>query len=131
LVRIIRTGRAPERVTTAHLDAVWQRRLEATPDELRAQVSAARHDSDTPEGDFVPAYGEISNGTDGNLWVADFDDPTDPPGRWTVYDPEGRVLARIVLPETFELYDAGTDWVLGRERDDLEVEYVRLYRIVR
>jgi hypothetical protein len=131
LVRIIRTGRAPERVTSAHLDAVWERRLAAVPEERRAQVSAARRDADTPEGDFVPAYGEIDTDTGGNLWVADFDDPTDPPGRWTVYDPEGRVLARIVLPETFDLYDAGDDWVLGRERDDLEVEYVRLYRIVR
>jgi hypothetical protein len=45
--------------------------------------------------------------------------------------PEGRVLARIVLPETFELYDAGPDWVLGRELDDLGVEYVRMYGLVR
>jgi hypothetical protein len=131
LVRIIRTGRAPERVTAVHLDAVWERRLEAAPEERRAEVLAARRDSDTPEGDFVPAYGEIGTGIDGNLWVADFDDPTDPPGRWTIYDPEGRVLARIVLPETFDLFDAGTDWVLGRELDDFGVEYVRLYRVVR
>jgi hypothetical protein len=52
-------------------------------------------------------------------------DPCDPLG------PEGRVLARIVLPETFELYDAGPDWVLGRELDDLGVEYVRMYGLVR
>jgi len=131
LVRIIRTGRMPEPVTNPHLDAAWERRLEAMPKESRAQLRATGRDTDTPQGEFVPAYGEIATDIDGNLWVADFDDPTDPPGRWTIYDPEGRVLARIVLPETFDLLDAGPDYVLGLETDELDVEHVRMYGLVR
>jgi hypothetical protein len=131
LVRMIRTGRAPEPVTEAHLDAAWEARLDAMPEEMRAQQRAAGRNTSMPHGEFVPAYGEIGIDTDGNLWVADFDDPTDPPGRWTIYDAQGRVLARIVLPATFDPYDAGEDWVLGRELDEFDVEHVRLYRIVK
>lgn len=131
LVRIIRTGRSPEPVNANHLDAQWERMLEAMPEEMRAQQRAAGRNTSMPHGELMPSYGEIGTDLTGNLWVADYDDPTDPPGRWTIYDPEGRVLARIVLPERFDPYDAGEDWVLGREFDDLDIEYIRLYPIVK
>ncbi len=131
LRRIIRTGRAAETVTEGHLEARWQRQLEGMPEELRADWIARGRDTSLPHGEFVPPYGEIGTDLQGNLWVSDYDDPTNAPGRWTVYDPEGRVLARIALPERFRPFDAGEDWVLGRETDELDVEHVRLYRIVK
>lgn len=131
LRRIVRTGRSPERVTEAHLDAQFREQLEAMPDEMRSQFEAQGRESDLPHGEFVPPYGEIRTDHDGNLWVSDYDDPTDPPGHWTVYDPTGAVAARILLPDRFRPFDIGPDWILGRYLDDLDVEYVRLYRIVR
>jgi hypothetical protein len=63
--------------------------------------------------------------------VADYPDPTKPAGGWTIYDPEGRVLARLIVPERFSPFDIGDDWVLGRELDEFDVEHVRLYRIAK
>jgi hypothetical protein len=131
LRRIVRTGRAPEPITETHLEALFQRQLESMPEELRAEWQARERQADDPHGEFVPPYGEIGTDRSGNLWVSDYDDPTGPAGRWTIYDPEGRVLARIVLPERFDPYDAGDDWVLGREMDELDVETVRIYEIVK
>jgi hypothetical protein len=50
-------------------------------------------------------------------------------GRWTIYDPQGAVQARIALPPRFRPYDIGRDWILGQELDDLDVEHIRLYRL--
>jgi hypothetical protein len=131
LQRIIRTGRAPERVTEAHLDAQFRAQLEAMPEELRADWQARERDLDLPHGELVPPYGEITTDSEGNLWVSDYDDPTGPPPAWTVYSPDGAVAARVALPERFRPFDIGPDWMLGLYLDDLDVEYVRLYRIVK
>jgi hypothetical protein len=131
LRRIVRTGRAPEPITETHLAAHFERMLEAMPEELRRQWEAEGRRTDEPHGEFVPPYGEIGTDRSGNLWISDYDDPTGPAGRWTIHDPEGRVLARIVMPERFQPYDAGDGWVLGREMDELDVEYIRLYEIVK
>lgn len=130
LRRIIRTGRSPEAITSAHLAAQFEAEIEALPEEMRTQARAADR-SDLPHGDVVPPYGSLLTDDTGNLWVSDYDDPMDVPGRWTVYGPDGGVSARIALPPTFRPYDIGEDWILGRELDDLDVEHVRLYRLLK
>ena len=130
LRRIIRTGRAPEPVTQAHLDAQFERRLQQMPERLRTEMRASGP-PDQPHGDFVPPYGELIVDRLGNLWVADYNDPLDPPGRWTIYDANGAVVARIRLPEDFRPLDIGADYVLGRELDDLDTEHIRVYPLVR
>ena len=35
----------------------------------------------------------------------------------------------IELPAGLEVYQIGTDFVLGKVRDELDVDYVHLYRI--
>lgn len=131
LRRIVRTGREPEPITEAHLAAYEEDRIQRLPEERRAEARASGQFGDIPHGDFVPPYARVTTDLTGNLWVADYADPTDPPNRWTVYDPTGGVLARISLPERLTPYDIGDDWILGRELDDLDVDHVRLYRIVK
>jgi hypothetical protein len=131
LLRIVRTGRSPEPVTEAHYEAFEERRIAALPEERRAEARQRGRNSDVPRSAGVPPYGRITADAAGNLWVSDYDDPTDVPGRWTIYDPRGAVLARIVLPERFTAYDIGASWILGRELDELDVEHVRLYRLVK
>jgi hypothetical protein len=46
-----------------------------------------------------------------------------------VHDAEGRLVARVRMPESFRPLHIGEDFVLGVERDDLDVEHVRMYRI--
>jgi hypothetical protein len=130
LRRIVRTGRALVAVTDRHLQAMFDRMLERMPEQRREQARA-EGPGNQPHGDVVPPYAAFITDRTGNLWVSDYDDPLSTPGRWTVYGEDGGVLARIALPERFLPFDIGADWILGRELDDLDVEHMRLYPIVR
>jgi hypothetical protein len=80
----------------------------------------------------MPAYDRIRVDAARNLWVAELVLPgvTQPP-RWTVFDESGQLLGTVVMPERFTLLEIGPDYVLGRWQDDLDVEHVRLHRLVR
>lgn len=69
----------------------------------------------------------------GHLWLEEFEPPgEDRPGAlWTVLDPEGRVLGRVETPDGLEIYEIGADYLLGRTRDELRVEYVQLWSMER
>ena len=51
------------------------------------------------------------------------------PRNWSVFNADGRWLGEVVLPEDLEVYEIGEDYVLGKETDEFDVEYVRVYRI--
>ncbi len=48
-----------------------------------------------------------------------------------VFGGEGIWLGTVVLPDRFDLYDIGDDYVLGRWQDDLDVVHVQLYELVK
>jgi len=129
LRRILRTGARPEPVTEALREAKAGRMAETVPAEARVDYRA-RLLAVASEG-TVPPYDELIASRTGEIWVADYDDGVRPRGRWTVYGPDGRALARIALPARFVPFDIGADWILGREPDELDIEHVRLYRVVR
>jgi hypothetical protein len=129
LHRMIRTGRVPEPVTEARLDAEFERSLERMPEQARDQARAAGR-GDRPHGDVVPPYELMLIDRLGRLWLSDYRDPLATPGHWTVYAADGKVLARINFPEQFRPYDIGEDWILGRELDELDVEHVKMYPIL-
>ena len=84
-----------------------------------------------PARPTVPAYDRLIVDQQGNLWVRDYVfSPEDAP-RWSVFDPQGRWVATAQTPAGVEVYQIGPDWILGRGLDDLDVEYVRMYRLRR
>jgi hypothetical protein len=50
---------------------------------------------------------------------------------WDVFDPQGRWLTTVTLPAAFRAHDIGEDYILGVWRDELDVEYVRMYSLDR
>jgi hypothetical protein len=66
-----------------------------------------------------------------NLWVADYLAPGDEQPRWRVFDPEGRMLGTIETPIGFTIHEIGSDYLLGVERDELDVEKVVIYRLIK
>lgn len=129
LRRIVRTGTPMPAVTEAHLDAWFQRTRESMTEEQRQQALTRPEWPDA--GRVVPPYQAIEIDDAGNLWAADYDDRVSTPGTWSVYDAAGRFTARIRMPEGFRLLHAGEEFVTGVERDEYDVELVRMYRIVR
>lgn len=77
------------------------------------------------------AHGEIRVATGGEVWVADAVHPQFSPPWWTVIDPATGDVARVRMPEGFRLHDVGADRVVGVFTDALDVQYVRVYRLVR
>ena len=79
-----------------------------------------------------PAYGTVTVDALGDVWVAE---PSvsrrDRAGRWTVFDPEGRMLGVVDVPPDGLLNDIGDDYLIGTWRTDLGVEQVRVYRLVK
>jgi hypothetical protein len=78
-----------------------------------------------------PAYGRLLVDAERNLWVAEYSDERDDAGTWSVFDPEGRFLGTVETPTGGRVQQIGDDFVLGVWRDELDVEYVRLYELIK
>jgi hypothetical protein len=117
-------------VTPADMDRHREQQLAATRDPARrSEFDAMLRSISAPE--TMPAYAEIRADAEGSLWVRETADGTDGPAAWSVFTAEGRLLGTVALPERFRVTEIGTDYVLGTWRDDLDVQYVRLYRLVK
>jgi hypothetical protein len=131
LVRIIRRDKALEPVTDEQVDALMEEGAEnaATSEQARTFRRMLR---DAPVPEFHPAYQAIYADAMGCLWVEETRVPGgDTTRHTTIFDPEGRMVGSVVLPDGFRVEQIGMDYVLGRWADDLGVEYVRLYPLTR
>lgn len=77
----------------------------------------------------MPSFRSLDLGDDGRIWVEEFDPAAFPSdgSRWTVYDRRGQRLGQVAMPPRFRPLEIGHSYVLGVWRDDLGIEYVRLY----
>ncbi|MGD2122960.1 MAG: hypothetical protein PVJ76_14500, partial [Gemmatimonadota bacterium] len=104
-------------------------RLEGVPQEERA-AERARLEA-MPFPDRRPAFGALLAGKDGTLWVGDWALAPETPGEWKVFDSSGKWLGTVEVPDRFFPYDIGEDRILGVEWDDLDVEYVVIYPLLK
>ena len=104
--------------------AAWEENLR----ELPAQ--AANVWRAVPLPDRLPAHEEILLDRAGNLWMAEYRVLDEPPV-WQVIDPDGRWLGAVTLPDGGRITEIGEDYVLGVWRDEMEVETVRMYGLIK
>lgn len=81
----------------------------------------------------VPSYSQILVDDVGNLWVREYTLPepvTQVEYRWTIFDMNGTARARVTTPPGFQPLHITEGYVLGRVRDQLNVQYVQLYRFI-
>ena len=86
---------------------------------------------DSPIRETMPAYRSILVDRVGNLWVEEYRRPGDTLPRWTVFNGEGELLGTLSLPDRFVVNDVGNDCVLGRWSDEMDIEHVRLYGLIK
>jgi hypothetical protein len=84
-----------------------------------------------PPADTFPAYEYLLADEAGNVWALESHRPADTRPRWSVFDPEGRWLGTVRLPDGFWLQQVGPDWVLGSEDDAEGDSHVRIYPLHR
>jgi hypothetical protein len=87
-----------------------------------------------PEG-TIPFYEAIRADRAGRIWLQDYQPfwafGPRRPAMWTVLRRDGTPIARVSGGPSGEILEAGEDYVLMREADELGVEYVRMYRLER
>lgn len=80
----------------------------------------------------LPAFMDVRLDGAGTLWVADYRVGwLATPLVWSAFAPDGTYLGRLDVPDRFTVLDIGTDWILARTVDELDVERVVLYGLER
>jgi hypothetical protein len=141
LLSIVRRRVEPQAVTSGHLDAEVERLLEGYRDSNLARMMERRV-RDVPYPPTLPAFGPVAEGRlpsmrslildrDGNIWVMEYDRPAVDDVRWSVFDPSGVMLGTVDFPDGFVLLDVGRAYVIGHWQDDLDVEHVQLYDLIK
>ncbi len=130
LERIIRWDRPPLPVTTADVVLLTEEEVAEAGDPARArEIRDELEEMPVPE--FMPAFAGLVADAHGYLWVERSRPPADTTPRFDILDPEGRVVGWVSLPEALELLEIGPDYLLGLHRDELGVEYLRMYELTR
>ena len=133
---LIRWSGGDSRVRPEHVEAYrqgWLERAAAAEEPLMRRSREAQASKDRPVVDRFPAHREIRIGLEGDIWVRMYPRPAEDDPGWLVFGPDGRLACRAFLPfETaWDLYEIGSDHVLGKMRDEVDVEHVRRFPLRR
>jgi len=95
--------------------------------------------------DFFPAFLQMMPGPNGSLWVQRVQEPTGMTpeeleawnplldlgaSEWEILDAEGRYMGVLDMPHRFQPFTFEGDLVYGIWRDEFDVQYVRVMRVV-
>ncbi len=133
LKRILRVRKEPALVTRAHVEAVMD--LAGTPASVSPADLALQYLNTVPTGGRVPFFSELRFDDSGRLWIADY-----VPSpllvnterlNWTIFDENALPLARMTTGPAGDILEIGDNYMLLRERDEMDVERVAMYWIER
>lgn len=105
-----------------HLD-----RLGRLPRDLRSAI-AEDVVHDLPVRETLPGFSDLRVDDRGRVWVRDYA-PDHVAADWTVFDPDGRPVARLRTPDAFDVHHFADDRVIGRARDEDGIERVLVFRV--
>jgi hypothetical protein len=128
LLHVIRTGEPNRLVANRDIERYKRAQTKAWRD---ARQAAERVVEEMPYPEEMPAYGPLRVDEEGNLWVAEYLPLGNEQPSWRVFDTRHRHIANVGMPVGFTPYQIGTDYVLGRWLDDLEVEHVQMYELIK
>lgn len=77
-----------------------------------------------------PAYTRLVVDALGYLWV-EAGTPPEVERTWTIFGADGHMLGDVSVPATFDLFEVGADYVLGRWTDPGGAHSVRVYGLTR
>jgi hypothetical protein len=130
LGRIVRIPHTPVDVTPRIIRRFEQAYAEAQFEEGDA-ASRRRALERADHAPTLPAHVEILVDATGHVWVARFHYSFHNATEWEVFSPKGRWLGMVETPETMEMMYIGEDEIMGVAMDEMGVEYVRMYELVK
>ncbi|MXW18423.1 MAG: hypothetical protein F4X60_14245 [Gemmatimonadetes bacterium] len=131
LARIVRRDHAARPPTAEEVQGYIEERVAGYPDVLVAEQRKLYES--VPVAENMPAFTSVMVDRRNHLWVEEYELPGEerPGSLWTVFDAQGRVLGFVETPDGLEIFEIGEDYILGLWRDELEVEYVQMWELVR
>ncbi|MGH7467932.1 MAG: hypothetical protein ACRENP_08090 [Longimicrobiales bacterium] len=81
--------------------------------------------------DSLPAYQRIEVADGGNVWAQEYQAPEADTLTWSIFQADGAWLANIQVPARLRVLHVGGDNVLALSRNELDVESVHVYRLIR
>jgi hypothetical protein len=125
-------GYVPRRVDPALVDSLLgvARRMIPIPRSADATVEQQLRDG-LYVSEYEPGVRALVTGRDGTIWLR-VDALRDPRPVWRVLSSDGEPVAEVLLPRHgLELVQADRDHVWAIERDELDVQYVVRFRVLR
>lgn len=129
LDRIIRWDPRPRPVSAEMRSAFIEDAVASASEGRRAAIR--RFYGEVPFPDVLPEIRAVLTDSDGRVWAQRYHPSDDTAEEWIVFDPDGRWLGPVTLPDRFVLNDVSGDRIVGVERDDLDVERVVVYALVK
>lgn len=138
LRRIVRERRSSAPVTASEIAAFKEAQVEvARTERLSNESHRAMHVAGVEAAmawvsfpKQKPAFAALKRDPAGNLWAREYGDSTQAQ-HWDLFDRTGRLLGTVDTPAGLEVLEIGTDYLLGKIRDQDDVEGVRMYRFAR
>jgi hypothetical protein len=129
-LRSIRRPHTPRPVTDELVERMRQHELATAPPARRDYLM--RDYSERPRLPTLAAFGStwIVDAVR-NLWVQHDAIALDSTGEWTVFDADGRWLGTVRIPPRLRPFEIGRDYILGVWRDELDVQSVRRYPLLK
>ena len=114
------------RPITAEIAAAYREQMSES--NMPAAVIRMRADMDLPE--TMPAFRRLVANDNGGLWVENYTRSSEQPS-WAVFRGDGRYLGDVDTPMGAYVRQIGDDFVLVSWEDELDVEYVQMYELIR
>ncbi|HUE97046.1 MAG TPA: hypothetical protein VMN39_10320 [Longimicrobiaceae bacterium] len=129
LVELVRKAVPNRPVTPAMREADQERRRAAA--STRTEPKTRPAGDELPYPDSLPAFRQLRLDREGWLWVQDYGLPGEMLSSWSVFDPAGRWVTDLQLPTRWRILDIGPDYILALMRDEMDVESVHKFGLVR
>lgn len=130
LLRLIKKTHTATQLTPADIQHYIEARLETVESADERRFMERLFDR-VPFPQTMPAYRDLQVDALGNLWVREYQQTTHGKPRWTVFGRDGEMLGVVETPARFTIYQIGPDFVLGRWTDELDIEHVRSYSLIK
>ena len=97
------------------------------------QSEVRGHFEGLPSTDLTPTHSALQFDPAASLWIESYRLPWDTLAtrKWSVFEAAGGWLGDVEFPKGLRVFEIGENLVVGVERDNDGVEFVRIYRIVR
>lgn len=129
LTTLIRSNQPPQTVTDADIATYrsrWLGRENLTPESRRrfeAVLGAATYPT------TWQAFDALKFDASGRLWVRRPPREADTLVSWDVFDPDGRLARTVAVPKDLSVHVITGEAIYGVMRDELDVQYVRRFRL--